>query len=237
MPLLDHFHPPLTLRSRWESFHAAWAVWIADGLNGGLLPAGYSAEEHAHVGPRIEIDVATFAEDAPGEGGTAVATQTYAPPAPAVVVPAGFPDDYEIRIRGSAFDTRSLVAAIELVSPANKDRPAHRRAFANKCAGYLAQGVALVVVDIVTERRANLHAGIMSLLGQTNTGLPDDAELYAVAYRPIVRGGAQLIDVWTYPLALGGDLPTVPLALSAELVLPLDLDASYTTTCERRRLG
>jgi hypothetical protein len=32
---------------------------------------------------------------------------------------------------------RTLVAAVELVSPSNKDRPASREAFATKCAAYL----------------------------------------------------------------------------------------------------
>lgn len=237
MPLLDHFHPPLTPRHSWESFHSAWASAIADVLNEHLLPAGYYAEEHVHAGPRIEIDVATFADSESGESTGSVATRTYAPPAPAVVASAAFPDDFEVRVHGDPSDTRSLVAAIELVSPANKDRAGHRGAFANKCAGYLAQGVALIVVDVVTERRANLHAQIMGLLGEANTGLPADAELYAVAYRPIVRDGAEQIDVWPVALALGGELPTLPLALSAELVLPLDLYATYTTVCQRRRIA
>ena len=72
MPLLDHFHPPLFPRRRWESFHTNWAGAIADALNEDLLPEGYFAEEHAHLGPRVEIDVATFdATEAadPGRGG------------------------------------------------------------------------------------------------------------------------------------------------------------------------
>ena len=44
MPLLDHFHPPLSLERRWESFHAAWSGSLADALNR-TLPAGYFAEE------------------------------------------------------------------------------------------------------------------------------------------------------------------------------------------------
>ena len=44
-------------------------------------------------------------------------------------------------VRTLATDTGpKLVAAIELVSPGNKDRPAERRAFAIKCASHLAQG-------------------------------------------------------------------------------------------------
>jgi hypothetical protein len=60
MPLLDHFHPPLSETRHWESFHARWAAAIADELNDKLLPAGYYAEEQVHFGGRVEIDVATF---------------------------------------------------------------------------------------------------------------------------------------------------------------------------------
>lgn len=127
-----------------------------------------------------------------------------------------------------------LVAALELVSPSNKDR----RAFATKCAGYLAQGVAVIVVDVVTNRSANLHAAILELLGHTSdTGLPDGTELYAVAYRPIVRDGAEVVEVWPEPLAVGRELPTLPLALNAGLCVPIDLEATYTAPRARRRLG
>src|SRR5262245_20884650 len=102
MPLLDHFHPPLAPRRHWESFHVNWAGAIADALNEHLLPEGYFAEEHAHQGARVEIDVATFAEaDAPPPGGGAAATATapaWAPPAPAVVLPAAFPDRFEVLV-------------------------------------------------------------------------------------------------------------------------------------------
>ena len=45
-----------------------------------------------------------------------------------------------------------LLAAIEIVSPANKDRPENRRAFAAKCAALLRQGVAVSILDVVTAR-------------------------------------------------------------------------------------
>ena len=61
MPLMDHFHPPLAPRRHWESFHVNWAGAIADALNE-QLPEGYFAEEHAQIGARVEIDVATFDE-------------------------------------------------------------------------------------------------------------------------------------------------------------------------------
>lgn len=79
---------------------------------------------------------------------------------------------------------------------------------------------------------------ILELLGRTSeTGLPDGTELYAVAYRPIVRDGAEVIEVWPGALAVGSALPTLPLALNAELCLPVDLEATYTAACARRQLG
>jgi hypothetical protein len=237
MPLLDHFHPPLFPHRHWESFHVNWAGAIADSLNEDLLPEGYFAEEHAHAGARIEIDVATFTEENTTAIKSAVATRTYAPPAPSTILPAAFPDEFEVRVYESEGGSR-LVAAIELVSPSNKDREAHRRAFANKCAGYLAQGISLIVVDVVTSRSANLHIEIMRKLGNaTNAILAPNENLYAVAYRPVVRQKNELIEIWALALAIAQELPTLPLALSAELCLPIDLEATYTIACNRRRLG
>src|SRR3954454_14490231 len=47
--------------------------------------------------------------------------------------------EYEVRIY-DARRGRHLVAAIEIVSPANKDRPEHRNAFIGKCAALLQKG-------------------------------------------------------------------------------------------------
>ena len=131
MPLLDHFHAPLAPRRHWESFHVNWAGAIADSLNESLLPEGYFAEEHAQIGPSVEIDVATFRDPEPS-GLHASATQTapprtWAPPTPTMIVPAAFPDVFEVLVMESEGGAR-LVAAIELVSPGNKDRAAQRQA-------------------------------------------------------------------------------------------------------------
>jgi hypothetical protein len=37
--------------------------------------------------------------------------------------------------------------------------------------------------------------------------------------------------------AVGNELPALPLALNAEFCLPIDLEATYTAACHRRRLG
>ena len=246
MPLLDHFHPPLSPQRHWESFHVNWAGAMADALNDRLLPEGYFAEEHARLGARVEIDVATFraspdAPDAGSGGGPATSilpNRVWAPPAPAFAVPVAFPDTFEVLVTRDEGGT-TLVAAIELVSPANKDRESHRAAFAAKCASYLAEGVGLVVIDIVTSRQANLHDDVMRLLGDDSPAhrLPEPAALSTVAYRPVVRDGGGQVDVWPAALRVGDAMPIVPLAIDPETSLPLDLEATYMTARRRRRLG
>src|SRR5437870_3213466 len=102
MPLQDHFHPPLFPRRHWESFHVNWAGAMADALNERLLPEGYFAEEHAQLGARVEIDVATFADSTPATPRNGpVATlpaQVWTPPMPGMVLPAAFPDTFEVLV-------------------------------------------------------------------------------------------------------------------------------------------
>jgi hypothetical protein len=239
MPLRDHFHPPLSTERRWESFHAAWLGSLADALNRDL-PPGYFAEEQTHAGASVEIDVGTFEGEAGVGRNGGVATlpaAVWSPPRAAFTLPAVFADDFEVRV----LDTRAgprLVAALELVSPANKDRAEARRAFVSKCAGYLSQGVHVLVIDIVTERAANLHNALLDAL-QAPAALrqPDAARLYAAAYRPVRRAEREEIDVWPETLTVGAALPVLPLALSGDYCLPVDLEATYTDALRRRRLS
>ena len=199
------------------------------------------AEEHTHAGAGVEIDLTTSEgqsnDEASGASRVAVAEPAvYSPPAPARTIPAVFSDDFEIKV----FSTKSgprLVAAIELISPRNKDRAEAMQAFAVKCASYLHQGVSLIVVDIVTERHANLHEQILKLLPASGGSmLPEGALLYAVAHRPVRREGTEQIDLWASRLEVGEPLPTLPLALSGEACLAIDLEATYMDARRRRRL-
>ncbi len=243
MPLLDHFHPPLSAERRWESFHSSWATKLADALTERWLPPDFIAEEHAHFGPSVEIDVATFEREASADGegrAGAVATagaKVWVPPAADGALPAVFPDTFEVRVLSTDTGPK-LVAAIELISPGNKDRPAERRAFATKCASYLSQGISVIIVDIVTNRRANLHNEILRVMeAGSSLVLPQEANQYAVAYRPLRRGKGDEIDLWRVPLTVGQALPTLPLGLRADLIIPVDLEAPYAEACQRKRLS
>jgi hypothetical protein len=242
MPLLDHFHPPLYPHHHWESFHSNWATRIADSI-AAVLPADFQVEEHTHAGVGFEIDVAAYQEQTPPNGiataGPALATlaaPVYSPPAPDRTMPAAFPDTFEVRVYSTTAGL-TLVGVIELVSPGNKDRPAERLAFATKCASYLAQGVSLIAMDVVTNRHANLHNDIMRLMeAAPDLDFPTGVSLYATAYRPARRGEQDEIDVWMRPLALGAALPTLPLRLTGDLFVPVDFEAAYQEACRRRRL-
>jgi hypothetical protein len=207
------------------------------------LPPNYIAEEHVHLGASVEIDVGTFErngrENAEEDGGgsvTAIGAKVWAPPAADGTISSVIPDTFEIRVLCTDIGPK-LVAAIELISPGNKDRPAERSAFATKCASYLYQGISLIIVDIVTNRRANLHNEILRVMQAADVlQLPAEASLYAVAYRPLRRRQGDEVDVWRSLLALGKTLPTLPLGLDADLVIPVDFEATYAEVCVRKRL-
>jgi len=224
--LLDHFHPPLSERRHWHAFHNAWATYLSSQLNA-RLPEGYFAEANVQFG--IEIDVAAFAE------GTAPPSDAgWTPPPPHRSVPVTLA---EATVEVGVFSRTGgpvLAGAIELVSPANKDRPAQRDALVSKCAAYLQAGVGVVLVDVVTARPGDLDAELL-----TRLGVPDataGSPLYAAAYRPVEREGRAALDVWREPLAIGQPLPTLPLWLRGGLCLPVELQVTYERTCVEQRV-
>jgi hypothetical protein len=129
----------------------------------------------------------------------------------------------------------TLVGAIELVSPSNKGRPAERDAFVSKCASYLQQGVGLVVVDVVTNRRANLHTALLARVAAPDPAILH-ADLYAAAYHPVQQEGQTTVEVWQEGLAVGRPLPTIPLWLRGGIRLPVELEAAYERTCQEQRV-
>ncbi len=238
MPLLDHLNPPLSRTHPWRSFHGAWAAATARLLNQGVLPAGYYAVPLVDRDGPIEIDVAALREqEAPVPAGGAAAPQPWSPPAPGLAVAVELPavDPVEVRVFADDGDPR-LAAAVEFVSPRNKDRPRARQAFAVKCVGYLQQGSGVVVVDTVTTRRADLNAAVLSLLG-VEAGAAAPVGLSAVSYLAAgLEEETQLLQVWSSALALGQPLPTLPLWIAPDYSVPLDLEAGYQATCADLRV-
>jgi hypothetical protein len=245
MPLRDHFHPPLENEASWEGFHGAWPTMMVVALCR-KLPLGYAAEPRVHLGTYYEIDIGSFEKEMPArfgpeasveEGG--VATANWAPPQPTLAVATDFPDQYEYEVL--IYDTkhhRRLVAAVEIVSPANKDRPEHRRIFVAKCAALLRQQVCVAIVDLVTTRQFNLYGDLLDLIGHADPSLaPVPSPLYDAVCRWRREHDTPQLETWAHAFAIGQPLPTLPLWLSDDLAVPLELEASYEETCRILRLG
>ncbi len=227
MPLRDHFRGLLRDRRHWHSFHNAWATYLTSALNR-VLPDGYFAEPNVQFG--IEIDVAAFEEDAMG-----TAMESWIPPPPSVAIPMAIVTDIvEVlvyRKEGGA----SLAGCLELVSPANKDRPDHRDAFLSKCASYLHQAIGLIVVDMVTERHAELHRALTRRIALAEIDV-EQPPLWAASYRPAHQEDGNHLQIWLQELTIGQPLPTIPFWLKDGPCVKLDLEASYATTCRELRL-
>ena len=132
---------------------------------------------------------------------------------------------------------RRLVAAVEIVSPANKDRPEHRRVFVAKCAALLRQQVCVAIVDLVTTRQFNLYGDLLELIGQADPSLaPEPPPLYAVSCRCVSEGDGWHFRAWSHTLTVGEPLPTLPLWLADNLAVPLELEATYEETCRILRI-
>ncbi len=237
MPLRDHFRPPLAERRSWDGLHGGWPMMIVQGLNRDL-PRRYVAEPKVHLGPSIEVDVIVSAAAGEGSNGGGVATAAWSPPRPTLAVATDLADmdEYEVRV----YDTRAgrrLVAAVEIVSPANKDRPEHRRAFVAKCAALIRERVCVAVVDLVTTRTSNLYRDLLDLLGQADPSLGDEpSPIYAASCRLARPGETWQLETWMHPLTLGRPLPTLPLWLAENLAVRLELEVSYEETCRVLRI-
>ena len=220
--LLDHFHSPLSERRHPAAFHHSWAVQIAMRLNE-QLPEGWYAEPHVHVG--IEVDVATYEEAEAGKAETSGTKELWAPPEP--VLTLDFPlaeEEFAVHVMADSAGP-GLVGAIELVSRANKDRPETREAFVSKCETYLRAGLGLVIVDIVTDRHADLHGQLIQRVEPTAE--TDESPLYAAAYRPKGKNSNATLEIWHEALSIGGSLPTMPLYLKNGPMVPVELAETY----------
>jgi hypothetical protein len=232
MPLLDHFHPPLRDLPPWESIATMWAASLVRWLNDTLPRSEYIAYPKVHLGSRVEADVAEYEVDGgsvPAARNGAVATLPAAPPA-LLTIPAVFPDDIEVRV-GTSRHEMNLCAVVEFVSEGNKKEGEERRAFVTKCVSYLRRGIGVVIVDVVTSRRANFHNELLGMIGGPTPPAPmPDAWTYVAAYRPVHRreSGANEIEIWPYPAPVGQPIPSAPLALRRGPTVVLPLEATYT---------
>ena len=238
MPLRDHFHTNSTLL-KWERLHSTWPVIMTQQLNA-LLPDEYFASPGIHLGTAMELDVAAYERESGGwqpgpDAGGGVAVATWAPAKPAVLLETEFPEPSEYEVRIYTQDEYRLVAAIELVSPSNKDRPENRQTFVNTCEAMLKKGVCVTIVDLVTTRVPNLYGELLDELGAPRTAVANSL-IYATTCRGERSGLRWRLVAWEHELAVGGVMPTLPIWLSKDVLVPLELEATYEDSCRALRI-
>jgi hypothetical protein len=132
-----------------------------------------------------------------------------------------------------------LVAAIELVSPRNKDRREAKEAYCSRYLGYLRQGVHLLLVDLLPRPR---DFSFLQVLGAAlGLAIPDTSPPFAVSFRvgdPIPTGDSEspVIAVWRRVLQPGQPLPTLPLTLVSRQQILIELEPTYRSACEQAYL-
>ncbi len=119
-----------------------------------------------------------------------------------------------------------LVAAVELVSPRNKDRDVARARYTSRYAGYLLEGIHLLLVDV---HRRPLNFSFADAIAR-ELQMKQPACPPPISYRvgePAASGG-RLLSIWRRPLTVGERLPTMTLAINAAVTTSIDLEETYT---------
>ncbi len=239
MPLRDHFHSSSTYL-KWEALHGGWPMIIAQRLNS-LLPEEYIAQPSVRLGDMMEVDIAALERESGrssfgstnGDGSPTVAL--WEPPKPSILLDTEFPDPSEYEVNIYTQDEFRLVAAIELVSPPNKDRSENLKTFVNKCEALLKKEVSVTIVDLLTSRTANLYGELLAELDAQRTAVSRSA-IYAATCRGRRSGPRWRLETWEHELAIGAALPTLPLWLTEDFMVPLELEETYEETCRSLRI-
>ncbi len=221
----------------YHGFHTLWIGALTRVLNTGLLPASYYAEPEqvaGETGPDVlTLEVySTFLSDKssrPSEcGGTA--TLTDAQPSVSVTQTASEAEIYSERrnrlaIRHSSGDR--LVAYIELLSSGNKSSHRSIERFLDKVCSVIEQQVHLLIVDPYPPGPldpSGIHAAIWGEIDSSSPfTFPDERRLTSVAYHA-VRPPVAYVE----PMAVGRELPVMPLFLDNNRYINLPLEPTYT---------
>ncbi len=212
-----------------HDFHNAWITHLRDALNGGLLPRGFYAQGEQHVG-QIQTDVLTLhAGRVPvANGGGGVAIVAEAPPRVSRKVAASEAAAARAARRTLTIRHASghrVVALLEILSPANKDRPSSVEDFAHKAESALRQGIHLLVVDLFPpgpHDPQGIHEVIWDAYGDERNAPPPDKPLTLASY--VAR---QLPEAYLEFVAVGDVLPPMPLFLDLHAYVTVPLQPTY----------
>lgn len=219
MPLHDW-----TDRDGWEGQHTFWITEIARFLRGNL-PPGYRAVIGSN--PLVAVGVTPVKPDVAVTNGTGhpPPTQTGTAREPDVeIAVATLDEDVTVQVEKNG----RLVAAVELISPRNKDRPAAREFYAGRYLNHLRGGVHLLLVDV--HRRPIGFSFPQAIAAAFGPELPDPAAPSSVSYQvgAAAATGGRMLAAWQNPLVVGEPLPSVELPISLDDIVMVDLEGTYS---------
>jgi len=213
-----------------HDFHTRWIAHLTEALNGGLLPSGYYAMAEQWAG-RAVADVLTLEPPIPvlpplpNDGGVAVAEKPPRVRRKLTLSPAARATRRTLTIRHVS--GHRVVALVEIVSAANKDRAAHVAEFVDKAETALWHGIHLVLADLIPPGPYDpqgMHAALWERFDDEPYLLPANEPLTLASYVAGPRPEAYLEH-----LALGSPLAEMPLFLNPDRYINLPLEATYLT--------
>jgi Protein of unknown function (DUF4058) len=211
-----------------HDFHIAWIPEIQKVLNGGLLPEGYYALAEQHTGRSI-ADVLTLRASAPPLLPPATGGILLAEAPPKVRRKQTIEQDLFSRRRTLAIrhvSDHRLIALLEIVSPANRDRVYSIETFAGKAVSALRSGIHLLLVDLFPPGLCGPQ-GMHYIIHQF---LDPFAEPDLSADEPLTLAGyvaGPRVEAYLEHVAVGSVLPEMPLFLRPDRYVNLPLEATY----------
>jgi hypothetical protein len=118
-----------------------------------------------------------------------------------------------------------IVAVIEVVSPGSKDSRAALRDFVEKTVDFLRAGIHVLIVDLFPPTPRDpwgIHKAIWDELEEEDFVFPEGKDRILVSYQ---SGGERV--AYIEPVAVGDDLPDMPLFLTDDLHIAVPLEATY----------
>lgn len=224
MPLHDWMRVPAGI---FHDSHGAWVMELRNALNESILPAGYYALTEQHAGQFI-ADLLTLHAPAPDppsppDGGLLLAE---APPkVRRKLTGAGSLRRLRRTLAIRHVSGHRLVALVEIVSPANKDRAEHVQEFVAKAIAAVEQGIHLLLIDPFkpgTHDPNGMHAAVWEHFDDQPFQPPGDEPITLAAYN-----AASAPDAYVEHLTLHDPLPVMPLVLAWNRYVQVNLEASY----------
>jgi hypothetical protein len=213
-----------------HAFHGAWIIHLKETLNSGLLPEGFYAMSEQHGG-QIIADILTLhaggpaPQVAPGRGSLALAEAPPRVSRKAVTSPEKAARALRRTLAIRHASTHRIVALLEVLSPANKDRASHVAEFVRKAQSAINLGCHLLMVDLFPASSSDpdgMHAAIWDAFGDDLAAPQTDKPLMVASYR-----ASQLPEAYFEFLAVGDALPEMPLFLDPDQYLYVPLEATY----------